>query len=202
MRPFRSGVKRGADFESCERGRRQRAERGKPGLGRRRTPLLASIRSYTPTPSNDSHSLREPRDVAEPTAPLNSLAGSRGLGPRPRPSCAGRSSVSWPAGAFPAGFHSCLLCGWCCCSPRCPTRSSVVTASAGALPAPPPLPVRVVARLVRLHAHGVRRRARRREPLVPRHALVGADTSNGGDAAAEQGPPPPPRDLVEEEGVW
>ena len=61
--------------------------------------------------------------------------------------------------------------------------------------------VRVVARLVGLHAHGVRRRARRREPLVPRHALVGADTSDGGDAAAEQGPPPPPRDLVEEEGV-
>ena len=61
--------------------------------------------------------------------------------------------------------------------------------------------VRVIARLVRLHAHGVRRRARRGEPCVPRHALVGADTSDGRDASAEQSPPPP-RDLVEVSEVW
>ena len=62
--------------------------------------------------------------------------------------------------------------------------------------------VRVVAWLVRLHTHGVRRRARRGQPLIPWHALVGADTPDGGDGAAEQGPPSPPRDLVEEEDVW
>ena len=59
----------------------------------------------------------------------------------------------------------------------------------------------VVAWLVRLHTHGVRRRARRGQPLVPRYALVGADTPDGGDGATEQGPPSPPRDLVEEENV-